>query len=82
VVVVQCSAGEHGAVGVEGGADYRGGAVVVKEARVGLEGGEVSAVDVESLDLVAVCSPGVEIRHHSPAIRWKNTYMLKTGACS
>lgn len=33
------------------------GAVVVKEARVRLEGGEICAINVVSLDFVAVCAP-------------------------
>lgn len=57
VVVMQCSTGQHCAVGVERRADDRGRAVVVKETRVRFEGGEVCAVRVEGLDFVAVGAP-------------------------
>ena len=63
VVVVQGGAGKHGAVRMESGADDGGGAVVMQEARVGLEGREVGAIDVERLDFVAVCAPRVEVSH-------------------
>lgn len=56
MVVVQRGAGEEGTVWVEGCTRDRGGAVMVEEARVGLEGGEVGPVDVVSFDLVAVCA--------------------------
>lgn len=42
---------------VECRAGDRGGAVVMEETGVRLEGGEVCAVRVESLDLVAVGAP-------------------------
>ena len=54
VVVVQRSACEDGAMRMEGRAGDGGGAVVMEETRVGLEGGEIAAVHVERLDLVAV----------------------------
>ena len=57
VMVIQRRACEHGAVRVEGRAGDGGGAVVVEEARVRLKGGEIGTVDVEGLDLVAVCAP-------------------------
>ncbi len=57
VVVVQGRTGKHGAVWVEGCAGNGGGTLVMKEARVGLEGGEVCAVDIVGLDFVAVCAP-------------------------
>lgn len=57
MVVIQRRACEHGAVRVEGCAGDRGGAVVMEEARVRLEGGEVCAVDIVGLDFVAVCAP-------------------------
>jgi hypothetical protein len=57
VVVVQGRTGKHGAVWVEGRAGNGGGTVVMEEARVGFEGGEVCAVDVVGLDFVAVCAP-------------------------
>jgi hypothetical protein len=58
VMVIQCGACEHCTVGVESRAGDGRRAVVVKEARVGLERGEIGSVDIVSLDLVAVCSPG------------------------
>lgn len=57
VVVVQGRTGKHGAVWVEGCAGNGGGTLVMKEARVGLKGGEVCAVDIVGLDFVAVCAP-------------------------
>lgn len=61
VVVVEGGAGEHGSVRMECGASYRRRTVLVQEARVRLERGEVRAVDVEGLDLVAVCASLVEL---------------------
>lgn len=58
VMVIQCSACKHCTVGVESCAGDGRRAVVVKEARVGLERGEICAVDIVGLDLVAVCAPG------------------------
>jgi hypothetical protein len=73
VVVVQCGTGEHCAVGVEGRADDRGGAVVMEETGVRLEGGEVCAVRVEGLDFVAVGAPRrpqlVVVRHGAESDR-------------
>lgn len=57
VMVIQCSTGEQGAVGVEGCAGDGRGAIMVEKAGVRLKGGEIGAVHVESLDLVAVGSP-------------------------
>jgi class 3 adenylate cyclase len=57
VVVVQGCACEHCAVRVEGRAGDGGRAVLVEETRVGLEGGEVCAVNIVGLDFVAVGSP-------------------------
>jgi hypothetical protein len=57
VVVIECCASEHGAVRVEGRTGDGRRAVVVKEARVRLEGGEVCAINVVGLDFVAVCAP-------------------------
>jgi hypothetical protein len=57
VVVIQCRACEHGAVRVEGRAGDGGGAVVMEEARIRLEGGEVCAIDVVGLYFVAVGTP-------------------------
>jgi hypothetical protein len=57
MVVVQGRACKHGAVRVESRAGDGGRAVVVEEARVGLEGGEVCAVNIVSLDFVTVGSP-------------------------
>lgn len=57
MVVVQGRACEHGAVRVEGCAGDGGGAVVMKEARVRLKGGEICAVNIIGLDFVAVGSP-------------------------
>jgi hypothetical protein len=57
VVVVECRACEHGAMRVEGRAGDGGGAVMVKEARVRLKGGEVCAINIVGLDFVAVGAP-------------------------
>lgn len=57
MVVIQGRACKHGAVRVEGRAGDGGRAVVVEETRVGLEGGEVCAIDVVGLDFVAVGAP-------------------------
>lgn len=57
VVVVQCGACEHCAVGVESRAGDRRGAVVMEETGVRFEGREVCAVRVECLDFVAVGAP-------------------------
>lgn len=61
MVVIQCGAGQHCAVWVEGRAGNWGGTVVVEEARVRLEGGEVGAVNIERLDLVAVRAPKTRV---------------------
>jgi hypothetical protein len=42
---------------VEGRAGDGGGAVMVKEARVRLKGGEVCAINIVGLDFVAVGAP-------------------------
>lgn len=41
-------------MGMEGGADNGRGAVVVEEARVWLESREVGAIDIESLQFMAI----------------------------
>ncbi len=56
-MVIQCGACEHCTVGVESRAGDGRRTVVVKEARVGLERGEIGAVDIVGFDLMAVCAP-------------------------
>lgn len=53
MIVIQGGAGEDGAMGMESGACDRGGTVLVEEARVRFEGGEIGAVEVEGFDFVA-----------------------------
>lgn len=60
VVVVQGRTGKHCAVWVEGCTGNGGGTLVMKEARVRLEGGEICAVDIVGLDFVSVCAPVME----------------------
>lgn len=83
VVVVQCGARKHGAVGVESRAGDRRGAVVMEETGVWFEGREVGAVRVEGLDFVAVGTPNksqlVVVRHGTEG---ESAYTLNTGACS
>jgi hypothetical protein len=57
MVIVQRGTGKHGPMRVESCASDWRRPVVVKEARVGLECGQVGTVYIESLDFVAVGSP-------------------------
>lgn len=56
MVIIQGRAGKDSAVRMERGTGYRGGAVMVKEARVGFESREVISSDIEGLDFVSVCA--------------------------
>ena len=58
MMVIQCGTGKHSPVGMEGSAGNGRGSVVMKEARVWLERRKIGAIHVESLDFVAVCTPG------------------------
>lgn len=62
VIIIKSGAGKEGAVGVECGTGDRGRAIMMQEARVGLERGEMGAVSVECFDFVAVCAPVVQER--------------------
>lgn len=58
MMVIQCGTGKHSPVGMEGSAGNGGGSVVMKEARVWLESRKIGAIHVESLNFVAICTPG------------------------
>lgn len=58
VMVIQCGTGKHSPVGMEGSAGNGRGSVVMKEARVWLERRKIGTIHVESLDFVAICTPG------------------------
>lgn len=57
MMVIECGTGENGPMRVESRARDRGRSVVVKEARVGFESGQIGTIHIEGFDLVAVCSP-------------------------
>jgi hypothetical protein len=57
MMVIQCGAGKHSPVGMEGSAGNGRGSVVMKEARVWLERRKIGTVHVESLNFVTICTP-------------------------
>lgn len=60
---------------MEGGASDWRGAVVVEETRRWLEAGEVGAVDIEGLDLMAIGTPKERNQHKKQMVIWRPTGM-------
>lgn len=57
-MIIQCCAGEHCTVRVESRASDGRRTIMVKEARVRFERGEIGAVNIVGPHLVTVCAPG------------------------
>lgn len=56
VIIIKRRTGQHRAMRMERRAGDGRRAIMVEETGVGFVGGEVTAVDVEGLDFVAVCA--------------------------
>lgn len=76
VVIIQGGTCKHSPVGMESSAGDRGRAVVMEEAWVWLECGQVGAIHIEGLDFMAVCAPGIWVSSNDPSTAEGNEYDL------
>lgn len=60
VIIMKRSAGKNGTMRVEGSACNWGRAVVLQEARVRFERGQICSIHVECLDLMAIRAPFIQ----------------------